>query len=93
MCLPHRILLSNNPNTIYQKSDQQKLIFTVPDFSFELSIGGYIAGIDEAGRGPWAGPVYAAAVILNKKINKKKLRDSKKLTKKRREILYRGWRS
>ena len=37
----------------------------MPDFSFELSIGGYIAGIDEAGRGPWAGPVYAAAVVFN----------------------------
>ena len=42
-----------------------------------------IAGVDEVGRGSLIGPVYAAAVILNKKINKKKLKDSKKLSKKK----------
>ena len=36
-----------------------------------------IAGVDEVGRGSLIGPVYAAAVILNKNINKKELRDSK----------------
>ena len=46
-----------------------------------------IAGVDEVGRGSLIGPVYAAAVILNKKINKKKLKDSKKISKKNREIL------
>ena len=46
-----------------------------------------IAGVDEVGRGSLIGPVYAAAVILKKKINKKKLKDSKKLTKRNREIL------
>ena len=46
-----------------------------------------IAGVDEVGRGSLVGPVYAAAVILNKSINKKLLKDSKKLTKKKREIL------
>ena len=46
-----------------------------------------IAGVDEVGRGSLVGPVYAAAVILNKNINKKKLRDSKKISKKSREIL------
>jgi ribonuclease HII len=46
-----------------------------------------IAGVDEVGRGSLIGPVYAAAVILNKSINKKSLKDSKKLTKTRREIL------
>ena len=46
-----------------------------------------IAGVDEVGRGSLIGPVYAAAVILKKKINKKKLKDSKKLSKKNREIL------
>jgi len=45
------------------------------------------AGVDEVGRGSLVGPVYAAAVILNNKINKKKLKDSKKLSKKNREIL------
>ena len=46
-----------------------------------------IAGVDEVGRGSLVGPVYAAAVILNKSINKKLLKDSKKLSKKKREIL------
>ena len=46
-----------------------------------------IAGVDEVGRGSLVGPVYAAAVILNNPINKKLLKDSKKLSKKRREIL------
>ena len=47
----------------------------------------FIAGVDEVGRGSLVGPVYAAAVILKKKLNKKKLKDSKKLTKRNREIL------
>ena len=46
-----------------------------------------IAGVDEVGRGSLVGPVYAAAVILDNSINKKILKDSKKLTKSRREIL------
>ena len=46
-----------------------------------------IAGVDEVGRGSLIGPVFAAAVILNTKINKKKLKDSKKLSKINREIL------
>jgi len=46
-----------------------------------------IAGVDEVGRGSLIGPVYAAAVILNKSVNKKLLRDSKKLTKIKREML------
>lgn len=46
-----------------------------------------IAGVDEVGRGSLIGPVYAAAVILNNSINKKLLKDSKKLTKTKREIL------
>ena len=46
-----------------------------------------IAGVDEVGRGSLIGPVYAAAVILDKAINKKLLKDSKKLTKRKRELL------
>jgi len=47
-----------------------------------------IAGVDEVGRGSLIGPVYAAAVILDKSINKKILKDSKSLNKKNRELLY-----
>ena len=46
-----------------------------------------IAGVDEVGRGSLIGPVYAAAVILNKTIKKKLLKDSKNLSKSRRENL------
>ena len=46
-----------------------------------------IAGVDEVGRGSLIGPVYAAAVILNKSINRKLLKDSKSLTKTKREVL------
>ena len=46
-----------------------------------------IAGVDEVGRGSLIGPVYAAAVILNKSIDKRMLKDSKSLTKSKRKIL------
>ena len=46
-----------------------------------------LAGVDEVGRGSLIGPVYAAAVILNGSINKKLLKDSKGLTKNKREEL------
>ena len=60
----------------------------MPDFSHEQQVTGPVAGIDEAGRGPWAGPVVAAAVILNPDKTPSGLNDSKKLTAKRREALY-----
>ncbi|MBE6932382.1 MAG: ribonuclease HII [Ruminococcaceae bacterium] len=47
-----------------------------------------ICGVDEAGRGPLAGPVYAAAVILPRGLVIEGLNDSKKLTEKRREALF-----
>jgi ribonuclease HII len=47
-----------------------------------------LAGVDEVGRGSLIGPVYAAAVILNKSINKKLLKDSKSLSKIRRKELF-----
>ena len=50
-------------------------------------IDGHVCGVDEAGRGPWAGPVCAGAVILNLKKVPKGLDDSKKLTAKTREAL------
>lgn len=47
-----------------------------------------IAGVDEAGRGPLAGDVYAAAVILPKGLIIEGLNDSKKISEKKRDILY-----
>ena len=46
----------------------------------------FIAGVDEAGRGPLAGPIVVAAVILNPKVNLLLVDDSKKLSKKKREL-------
>ena len=46
-----------------------------------------IAGVDEVGRGSLIGPVFAAAVIFKKNVNKKKIRDSKQLSKEKREDL------
>ena len=48
----------------------------------------YIAGIDEVGRGPLVGPVVTAAVILPKDFYDERINDSKKLTEKKRELLY-----
>jgi ribonuclease HII len=64
----------------------------MPDYRAETrllaTIAGPIAGVDEAGRGPLAGPVVAAAVILEKKHIPRGLDDSKKLTAEKREALY-----
>jgi len=61
------------------KAEQVALVWDTP---------GLIAGVDEAGRGPLAGPVYAAAVILDDKKPIRGLADSKKLTALRREKLF-----
>ena len=64
----------------------------MPDFELEniQTKAGYhvIAGIDEAGRGPLAGPVSAAAVVLPKDFVHEVLDDSKKITEKKREVIY-----
>lgn len=64
----------------------------MPDFSLELAAGGIVAGIDEAGRGPWAGPVVAGAAILDRaRIPADiaaRLDDSKKLSHAKREALF-----
>lgn len=57
-------------------------------FEYEYEQFGYVCGIDEVGRGPLAGPVVAAAVILPKNSQILYLNDSKKLTEKKREELY-----
>ena len=59
-------------------------------FELEARLAGYrvIAGIDEAGRGPLAGPVVAAAVVLGAKYDIPGLQDSKRLTEPQRETVY-----
>ncbi|AOF87940.1 ribonuclease HII family protein [Hydrogenophaga sp. RAC07] len=63
----------------FLKAEQASLVWDVP---------GLVAGVDEAGRGPLAGPVVAAAVILDDLKPIKGLADSKQLTAMRRERLY-----
>ena len=60
------------------------------EFETELYNNGinFIAGIDEVGRGPLVGPVVTAAVILPKDFYDERINDSKKLTEKKRELLY-----
>jgi ribonuclease HII len=63
----------------------------MPDFTLEVEGGGVVAGIDEGGRGPLAGPVVAAAVVLDRAALPHgiagRLDDSKKLTRRVREAL------
>lgn len=63
----------------FLKAEQVRLAWDVP---------GLVAGVDEAGRGPLAGPVVAAAVILNDRAPIQGLADSKVLSESRRERLY-----
>ena len=60
------------------------------EFETELYNNGinFIAGIDEVGRGPLVGPVVTAAVILPKDFYDERINDSKKVTEKKRELLY-----
>ena len=58
------------------------------DAAYRDSGAGLFCGVDEAGRGPLAGPVYAAAVILPPQPEIKGLNDSKKISEKKREALF-----
>jgi len=60
------------------------------EYEREMQLKGYkiVCGVDEAGRGPLAGPVFAAAVILDENAVIEGLNDSKKLTEKKREALF-----
>lgn len=65
-----------------------KRIEEMKRYEKEYSSYNYICGIDEVGRGPFAGPVVACAVILPKDCNILYVNDSKKLSEKKREELY-----
>ncbi len=64
----------------------------MPDFSYEIEAQNkgykFVCGVDEAGRGPLAGPVCAAAVILPEDCVIEGLNDSKKISEKKREMLF-----
>jgi ribonuclease HII len=73
----------------YSKAEQAALTKTaMQQAALRWDIPGLVAGVDEAGRGPLAGPVVAAAVILDDLHPIKGLADSKKLTASRRDALF-----
>ncbi len=81
----------NNPQRVAKRA--QLVLPTLeqksgPTFDLETGLGGRVAGLDEVGRGPLAGPVVAAAVILDARNIPEGIRDSKKLSAARREYLY-----
>ena len=73
-----------------EEAYQKELLRTekMKEFERKYEDLGYVCGIDEVGRGPFAGPVVAAAVILPKDCDILYLNDSKKLSEKKRELLY-----
>lgn len=68
--------------------DERERLETMKVYEYQYADRGYLCGIDEAGRGPLAGPVVAGAVILPKDCEILYLNDSKKLSEKKRELLY-----
>lgn len=73
----------------FEKLEAEKLrIENLKKYEREYADYGYICGIDEVGRGPLAGPVVAGAVILPKDCDILYINDSKKLSAKKREMLY-----
>ncbi len=81
-------LVESATKKIKALEDEKKRTYEMSRFERENSQYGFLCGIDEVGRGPLAGPVYAAAVILPKDSDILYLNDSKKLSEKKREELY-----
>lgn len=70
--------------------NEEERLYQLYHYERELWARGheYVAGVDEAGRGPLAGPVVAAAVVLHPRLHLPGLNDSKQVPKRRREALY-----
>ncbi len=77
-------------NKAEREEKARKRLEELQDYERQLHQKGilYIAGVDEAGRGPLAGPVVAAAVVLPEEAELPGVDDSKKLSEKKREQLY-----
>lgn len=77
--------------SIQKKNKEITRVQRMYDFDKKYKCSGYLAGVDEVGRGPLAGPIAAAAVVLNLNCETEKLileiNDSKKLSPKKREVL------
>ena len=96
-CLNNNKYISVNIMTKKEEKEQKALakleaerarIETMKEFEYKYAEFEFICGIDEVGRGPFAGPVVAGAVILPKDEEILYLNDSKKLSEKKREELY-----
>lgn len=72
------------------KEKEEARLLKLKEIENKLHTNGinYIAGIDEAGRGPLAGPVVVGCVILPKESLIEGVNDSKKISEKKREVLY-----
>lgn len=68
--------------------EEKQRIYAMKNFDIDNRCGKLLAGVDEAGRGPLAGPVFAAAVILPDDVIIEGINDSKKLSEKKREKLF-----
>ena len=79
LCSRFRLLVKNLAENINLYEYENKI--------WELGYN-YIVGLDEAGRGPMAGPLVVGAVVLDKNKQIEGLNDSKQLSKKKREALY-----
>jgi ribonuclease HII len=75
-------------NRVEARKKELERLETLKQFEKKYADYEYICGIDEVGRGPFAGPVIACAVILPKDCNILYINDSKQLTEKKREELY-----
>lgn len=82
-----RINHANNDCTMMTNDNKPTPTFQIEDGLIAQGLGP-VCGIDEAGRGPWSGPVVAAAVILDPDNISGGINDSKKLTHKQREVLF-----
>lgn len=80
-----RFILKNNSDNKIQKELERLENMKKYENMYKESI---VAGVDEAGRGPLAGPVVAGCVVLDRNTNILYINDSKKLSEKKRELLY-----
>lgn len=83
-----RKLVSSAQKKLADYNKELERIYALKAYEREYEHLGYVCGIDEVGRGPFAGPVVAGAVILPKDCDILYINDSKKLSEKKREELY-----
>ncbi len=81
-------LIAKKRDLLMKLEEERERTYQMTSYEREYCAYEYICGIDEVGRGPLAGPVVACAVILPKNCDILYLNDSKKLSEKKREILY-----